>query len=429
MLRRLTAITMSATEQIDRVSFGHALAGAALVSPVLSVLAPRGLNLVAVFAALTIGIVFIHRYRRFPDLSKWIGLPVVGLVLYAGISCIWTERPWDTALIWPKISAVFLAGLVLVSGARRVRPEEWKMVRNACVLGFVAGLALLAFENESDGMITMSLREIAMKDAAPQLKIYHPAFFNRAATIIALMLWPVVLIALREKRAWLALAVPIIVLIVINRTGSAAASAAIAVGAIVFLLVMLWPRWMPRLVAVLLAAGTLLAPLLVRFGLTVPLIHTVAANEPSWAHRLRVWEYTADLISQKPVFGWGFDSSRYLNTRGEGVTAVMPLHPHNGVLQIWLELGAVGAVVAAVLAIAVCIAIARVIVDRAQRAGAFAALASAVIVICLSYGIWQYWWLSGLWITAAITLLVGAGAAAPKAVSDPSFSQPVSESQ
>ncbi len=407
---RLAAITMSATDRIGRVKFGHALAGAALVTPVMSVISPHGLTVVCLVAALATGIVSVHQHRRFPALGKWIGLPVAGLMLYAGASSIWAERPLDTALVWPTVAAVFLAGLVLVSGARRVGPEDWRMVRNACVLGFVAGLALLAFETASEAKITFFLREITAAEANPRPATYWSSWFNRAATIMALMLWPVVIIALRVKRAWGAVAVPALVFVVIIQTQSAAAVAALAVGAIVFLLVMLWPGWMPRLVAVLLAAGMLFAPLLVRFGVATPLIHDLAATESAWAHRLKIWDYTADLIFQKPLFGWGFDSSRYLNAHGEGPTAVMPLHPHNGALQIWLELGAVGAVAATALAIAVCVAIDRVIVGRTQRAGSLAALTSAVTIICLSYGIWQYWWLSALWLAAALTLFSAMGA-------------------
>jgi len=418
-----------ATRRLDEIGFGHVLAGAVIVAPVMSVISPHGLTLVGIFAALAAGAVHVRRYRRFPTIGKWVGLPVAALMLYAGISSIWAERPWETALVWPTIAAVFLAGLVLVSSARRVRPEEWPAFRNACVLGFVAGLALLAFEIISEAKITFFLREIADTGDAPRQVIYQPAWFNRAATIMALMLWPVVLIALQEKRAWLALAVPMVVLVVISQTESAAASAAVGLGAVVFLLVMLWPRWMPRFAAVFLAAGMMFAPFLVRLGLDIPAIATVAARDAAWAHRLKIWEYTAGLISQKPLFGWGFDSSRYLNVRGEGPTAVMPLHPHNGPLQIWLELGAVGAVFAAVLAVAVCIAIDRIIIDRTQRAGALAALASAVTIICLSYGIWQYWWLSGLWIAAAATLLIATGAPNSTAAPHPSSSPTVSQSQ
>ena len=418
-----------ATIWLGEIGYGHALAGAALVTPVMSVFSPHGLTLVCVFAALAAGAVHIHRNRRFPAIGKWIGLPVASLMLYAWVSSIWAQRPWDTALVWPTIASVFLAGLVLVSAARSVQPEEWPRFRNACLLGFIAGLALLALEIYSEATITIFLRDITNTSSVPHLDVYRPAWFNRAATIMALMVWPVVMIALQEKRTWLALALPLAVPIVISQTASAAALAAVGLAILVFLLSMLWPRWMPRFAAVFLAAGVLFAPLIVRFALTLPAIHLVAGKDDAWKHRLQIWEYTAGLIAQKPVFGWGVDSSRYLNTRGEGPTAVMPLHPHNGALQIWLELGAVGAIIATVLAVAVCVAIDRVIVDRTQRAGALAALTSAVTIICLSYGIWQYWWLSGLWITAAVILLIATGAPNPTAAAHPASSPTVSKSQ
>ena len=56
-------------------------------------------------------------------------------------------------------------------------------------------------------------------------------------------------------------------------------------------------------------------------------------------HRVEIWNAVADLIVQKPLLGWGFDASRAI---GVGV----PLHPHNASLQVLLELGAVGGVIA-----------------------------------------------------------------------------------
>ncbi|MEJ0067893.1 MAG: hypothetical protein WDO24_03180 [Pseudomonadota bacterium] len=69
----------------------------------------------------------------------------------------------------------------------------------------------------------------------------------------------------------------------------------------------------------------------------------------------------------------------------------MPLHPHNGALQVWLELGAVGALVGALIALVV---LSRLTPDRlapAERAVGLATFATAAVELSLSYGIWQSW--------------------------------------
>src|SRR6185503_20527219 len=56
--------------------------------------------------------------------------------------------------------------------------------------------------------------------------------------------------------------------------------------------------------------------------------------------RLDYWSHAIDWIAMRPLKGWGLDASRVF---GPGIK----LHPHNAPLQVWLELGVVGAVLAA----------------------------------------------------------------------------------
>jgi O-antigen ligase len=74
---------------------------------------------------------------------------------------------------------------------------------------------------------------------------------------------------------------------------------------------------------------------------------------------------------------------------------VMPLHPHDAILQWWLELGLVGAVLGAVLA--------TFLWRQAARSGAvpLALVAAAMPPLLLSFGIWQSWWLATLFLVAA----------------------------
>ncbi len=74
----------------------------------------------------------------------------------------------------------------------------------------------------------------------------------------------------------------------------------------------------------------------------------------------------------------------------------LPLQPHNAALQVWLDLGLLGAVLAAWLAVALGIAAARI------GPGAVGALAAGAVTGMLSYGVWQEWWIG-------FALLVVAG--------------------
>ena len=69
-------------------------------------------------------------------------------------------------------------------------------------------------------------------------------------------------------------------------------------------------------------------------------------------------------------------------------------HPHNGALQIWTELGAVGAC----LALAVLGLVLRLLATLPDEifAPGLALLAAAVSVSLVGHGLWQGWWAAAI---------------------------------
>ncbi|MDA1101868.1 MAG: O-antigen ligase family protein, partial [Proteobacteria bacterium] len=157
--------------------------------------------------------------------------------------------------------------------------------------------------------------------------------------------------------------------------------------------------WLQRLLAGLLLAGVLAAPLLPTTVLApARLAHLFDAAHYSGLHRLHIWHFTAQRIAEAPVLGWGLDAARRIpggQTPLPGGGIMMGLHPHNASLQVWLELGGVGAVFWALLLAGLWLAAGK-LPDRAARAAATGLLLAGLIVAHLSFGIWQTWWLAAL---------------------------------
>jgi O-antigen ligase len=80
----------------------------------------------------------------------------------------------------------------------------------------------------------------------------------------------------------------------------------------------------------------------------------------------------------------------------------MPLHPHNAILQLWIELGLPGAILGAALAILAIRGILARAEDVLWRAAALGLIAASLLIAFLSYGLWQRWWMSTLWLSAAL---------------------------
>jgi len=138
---------------------------------------------------------------------------------------------------------------------------------------------------------------------------------------------------------------------------------------------------------------------------------------PSAAHRIVIWKNTIPYIAENPVLGRGFDTARAIYGVADKRDYAfpgdsrhlpwavqyepIPLHPHNGVLQVWLELGLAGALILLGLLLAVVRAIATGIEAEADRAAALAMLTTTLAFASISFGAWQSWWLASILLAAA----------------------------
>jgi O-antigen ligase len=181
---------------------------------------------------------------------------------------------------------------------------------------------------------------------------------------------------------------------------------ALLAGIAVFALVLWFGRAVVKAMAAATAAAILLAPILVATLLRSPALEDwLAAKSFSGLHRLHIWLFVVRRIEDRPLLGWGLDSARSMPGGRDlllGEQATLPLHPHNAALQVWLELGAVGAILMAAIALAIGQAVWR-LSDPVARAGAAAVYAAAFVVLSASFGVWQNWWLAALGIVVALT--------------------------
>jgi exopolysaccharide production protein ExoQ len=86
---------------------------------------------------------------------------------------------------------------------------------------------------------------------------------------------------------------------------------------------------------------------------------------------------------------------------------LISLHPHNAILQWWLELGLIGAALAGLLAASLFRCTDK-LSDTRARALACGHLVTGLGIASLSFGAWQSWWLASLALSAFFLLLVTA---------------------
>ena len=393
-----------------------ALAAAAAAMPPLATVAPLGilpLLLLGATAALALG-----GYRDLPRLRglRPLLLLLVSIAALGLVSALWSIAPGHSVASVLRLIGVSVAGLCLCAVALGLEPPERERVRRAFLYGVLLALLLLG--------IAALLRRLGFPGDEGPIAEWLRGYtrFNRASTTLALAIWPALygFLALGERlRGTLLLAAAAAVLTqLVDQT----AVLAIALGLAVWPLGWRFPRLTAAAMAAVLVALVALLPLAPLGTAEVVHIHaTMPAIKPSGLHRLTIWHFVSERIAERPWLGWGFDASRAIPGGSDRVNdpampwlsamgAVwLPLHPHSAALQWRVELGWPGALLLTLLACWL-LASASAAGTAARRATALALMGSGLVVAMLSYGFWQEWWESSLWLIAAAFL------AAPRAV-------------
>jgi O-antigen ligase len=108
--------------------------------------------------------------------------------------------------------------------------------------------------------------------------------------------------------------------------------------------------------------------------------------------RVNIWANFGGAVWLRPIVGHGFGVSEEVAPAGAGEEEGWSNHPHNAALQIWVELGGIGAALAAWLGLEL---IRRCQTLAARDRPAAAALVSAALAVSLvSHGAWQGWWVA-----------------------------------
>jgi O-antigen ligase len=287
--------------------------------------------------------------------------------------------------------------------------EERQRVARGALLGVGLAALLLVVERFTAGALTRLL--LGLPPGAVPLTRY-----DRAATTLALALWPALLGAGGRRGPWIMGALAAAVLATVLVLYSQAAVLAVFVGLLVFPIARLWPRLTAGVLVAGLLAGAIALPVMTPDFRSIVAIHQNAPwLKVSAVHRLAIWRFTADRIAERPLLGWGMDASRALPGGRTDIHDVLPdsgvspnsealpLHPHDALLQWEVELGIPGTLLclAAIGWVLWRIGWTPGLAPRVQ-ACALAFAAAAIPVALLSYGVWQAWWQSCLWLAAAL---------------------------
>jgi O-antigen ligase len=296
-----------------------------------------------------------------------------------------------------RIGAIFAAGLVMFAVAQRLDDGARERLGNWLLSGILIALLLVAVELAFGYPINELATGLSSDQADLQSRL------NRGATALVMMVWPAAALLWRRGAAWGALLLLAVVAVALHlMTSGAAVLGAVAGGATAVLALS-----HPKAGRVVIVSAVVLA--LAGMSFVAKEIYRRDWQDAEWLdgsarHRVEIWNYTADLISRKPLTGWGFDASRAIPKARPfeqvGKNQLLPLHPHNAPLQILLELGVVGAVIVFVL---LMLLVGRIEgLPRPARVCGQALFVSTLAIACTAYGLWQNQWLAMMFSAALL---------------------------
>lgn len=385
----------------------HASALVLAVTPVGMVIAHRSSPaFIGVSAALALAAVMAEgRMRQFlreaaSDLTSPLAIGVLIFFGWCFASIGWSEFKMTSLIgfgeFWLPIAAVFVLSLTL---ARHIPPRMFTILTGAFLLACI--------------MILVELwTDLALRRA---VGLRADSFiFNRPVLTLLMLVPPLIAWYLGQKsRGWL---YGLGLLIVLTATALQSESNAAVLGLIVIGLAVPFAWYAPRLTCGL-AAIAFLAALGISpiFGpvtnhLIPKSMHRTLASGHS-RERVALWTSFGAAVRKQPYLGGGFNVSPHMAETT--VAQKVPIkqrrmlaigHPHNAALQIWTELGAVGAV----LALGIIFMILYYVALQPHPIGSvsLALIAGAAPVALVGHGAWQGWWAASLgsaiiWLLAA----------------------------
>lgn len=401
-------------EVFPRPPQAYVLALGGLVFPLLALFAPA--QIAATLLVLgTLALVLNPVTGFWPLKTQPYLLPLGFLLCFGFLSGLWAVDGAETAERAGRLLAFLAAGTLLLTHARELSRREKTFVCRALTIGFAILLALYVEERLSGKWLMHQTRNVDDYGAY--------AILNQPGVLLALLSWPVGAFLWSRGRRGLACAVFVATpLVMIGEAGSASLLA-LAVGWLIALPTLLMPLVMRSVVSAGIIAAAIVLPIAAGspavFEKAYRALGPVAYSEK---HRLVMWRFAGDRIAERPLLGWGLDSSRVMpggdqlvvdypdmqrfsfdteKTRSAMAdSTVLQLHPHNALLQVQLELG-LGGLVAMTVFLVLAVFAATANGPPVIRACRLALLVSAVTIACISFGLWQSWWVSSLFLLSA----------------------------
>ena len=378
--------------------------------PTLVLFAAKGIVPVLILLVAVAAVDLWVRRPPLPDLGRRWLIPAA-FFGWVALSTIWATDQMSALKSLAGISGVFAGALILALSLASAGHMATRKISTSLMIGFAVMCAIYLFEYATDGLLLQIGRDILSKGQST-LKDYR-VLYNSGLVILTGLAVPLILATWSRQRT-LGIFIALAIIAAAALADAAVIIVALAVGFLAFAAARLLPRAFPIAVLLILAVVGLSLPFNTD-RLPDPRIE-VPTGEGLWppvASRMLIWRAAAENIKKTPIIGLGLNASKNLyppSTRtlvkvyyDHGPLQIfiepIPLHPHNVMLQIWLELGLVGTLLFIALLAQGFYTIVKSDLTKNACAAMMGSATTLLFVGNISFGIWQKWWLTAIILT------------------------------
>lgn len=331
------------------------------------------------------GVFSVPRVRA--HLSRFLCWGLLMTILLLLLSLIWSHTPDTSTERVVKLLPLIGLGFVLMAG----RDVEW----NRWIPPLLSlPLVLIIWEHTQ----VLSVQAILSDE-------FVPALYNKPLVLLSILM-PLFCVFMVQQRDYTTLICFAIVLFWAVFSGH---SATAKLACLALPLCFIAMRFIPRTTMTLFLFGY--SAFALSFPFWIPYVSDWALSLwinqvgfGAYASRLEIWAAIAQRVAEQPWLGYGVEATRGMTNLLVGAHFFWHdsvLHPHNMVLQLWVEMGLLGVVVHLVFIWALAWRILRHD-NWLLRAGLFASFFAGLVALNLSFGIWQSWFVASLFLVAYV---------------------------
>lgn len=361
--------------------------------PVLAVVAPRFLAYGPSLIAFSLYICHGLATRVWAPQNKAALYAVLAIVGLAAVSSLWAAETGVTLERVGKMMLVLVPGVLGLGVIGYLPAATMRKYLWLIPLSIAICLGLVYIE------LTFDMPLNRFFDGKLPTDYANPSNLNRPTVTAILALFPALAILKMRKQYFYMAALVAMMLAVLQLTESQSAILAFVTGGLLFILMPTNAKPVWRALFAVTALLLVCAPVMGLYMLgyvddlrASPLQSFFASSYA--AERLEIWHFVSVHILQQPLIGYGIEATRNIifETQRIYFPGNSVLHPHNFALQIWIEFGAIGVILACGLLAALMRVIYShkdVLTARMEIATVYAAMAVGAV----GYGMWQGWWL------------------------------------